>query len=562
MDATPRHAPPGCPARWKRFAISLGSLFLLLAGLELGARLAFPPPEYLEGRPYDPDLGFRGPANLVLENDDPAGAFEFRLSSLGFRGPELPDGPKEPGEPLRCLFVGDSFLMGWRVRREQLIPFAAEAAARELGTDMKSYSIACDGYGTTQELLLLRRHGARVQPDVVVLCLFLGNDVADNSIDLVGYTRVSPGGYVRPFLQSTTDGEWKTTWLHPARQALRKRSRFYQMIEHRLLRQRWLDPRDRARDALLADSERMRAGLLPRDYLELFTPVPGPRLERAWEATGLALSAFDEEVRSLGAKLLVAVLPHKFQVQRDAIYYGLEHRLAQADQPSLEGRVDWGVPEIRLAATLAEQEIEVLFLSEPLRRETHRTERSVFLRDGHLSGSGHELVGHEIARVLPELAAERSVTTGAGQGDPVDLPERILRARTRFDFAAETWPELVGMGWHGWRRDWYGETAGWAMTSHGELLLPPHSGELLLRGWLPEVVEVPVSIRVNGQTHEVEETGPFELRQTVAPPERDAAFQWLVLETSTAFDLWDGRRGGLVLVEIELAETAGDEGGE
>ena len=47
-------------------------------------------------------------------------------------------------------------------------------------------NFGCDGYGTAQEFILLRDRVWRYAPDVVVLAVFTGNDIRNNSLVLEG----------------------------------------------------------------------------------------------------------------------------------------------------------------------------------------------------------------------------------------------------------------------------------------------------------------------------------------------------------------------------------------
>ncbi len=50
-------------------------------------------------------------------------------------------------------------------------------------------NFGCDGYGTAQELITLRQRVWRYAPDVVVLAVFTGNDIRNNSVILEGDKR-------------------------------------------------------------------------------------------------------------------------------------------------------------------------------------------------------------------------------------------------------------------------------------------------------------------------------------------------------------------------------------
>src|SRR5262245_66466948 len=77
---------------------AIAGVLLAFLALELVARMQ-PPPVFIGLLPFDPDLGYGMPPSYKGGGFDERGRFDYRLSSLGFRGPELPDeGPaKVPG---------------------------------------------------------------------------------------------------------------------------------------------------------------------------------------------------------------------------------------------------------------------------------------------------------------------------------------------------------------------------------------------------------------------------------------------------------------------------------
>jgi len=539
--------------RWRGLLLPLA----FFVCLEVLARLVTPTPAYMENRPYDPDLGFRSSPDLSVRITDERGEFPFRLSSDGFRGPELSEAWAEDRASQRVLFVGDSFLIGWMVREASLMSASTGTALEERGLPTRTASIAGDGYGTAQELILLRRHLSRLRPDVVVLCFFAGNDVADNSIDLIGRTRVSPGAYVRPYLIPEADGDLRSTWLHPWRARLRRLSRVAQLVELRLLGLGWIDSHERAPQALLTDFERVEAGLLPRAYLNLFVPSPEAPWDAAWASSIELLGHFRDEVRAHGARLLVAVIPHKLQVQRDAEYDSLEARVAAAGLEPVDPRLDWNLPEKRLAESLGAAGIQTVFLLEPLRRETERTVRSMYQHDGHLNGLGHQVAGQAIATALTVSPGADRALFASEDAAPVDLPDLVLGQASRFDFASEPHPELFGRGWHGWAADWWDAVPGWAMSGRGEVLVPNRVGTLILRGWLPEAAEVPARLRIDGVVHTIRASGHFTVRHRLRSVETSSSSRRIVLRLRSAVPLWKdarGRRCGLVLESMELRQ--------
>lgn len=78
------------------------------------------------------------------------------------------------------LFVGDSFTEGYGVGDEDTFARAAEVELRRAGIAVRSLNAGHRGFGTVQELNVLRRTLARFPVDAVVLQAFPMNDLSDN----------------------------------------------------------------------------------------------------------------------------------------------------------------------------------------------------------------------------------------------------------------------------------------------------------------------------------------------------------------------------------------------
>src|SRR5262245_60542830 len=94
-------------------------------------------------------------------------------------GPDVP-GPKLPGE-LRIVVLGDSYAVGGQVPYEQTFPALLEQDFRQLGyTNVRVIDAAVGGYSTYNEAGMLDENITWLQPDVVVVAAFVGNDIAEN----------------------------------------------------------------------------------------------------------------------------------------------------------------------------------------------------------------------------------------------------------------------------------------------------------------------------------------------------------------------------------------------
>ncbi len=103
--------------------------------------------------------------------------FSIRTNALGLRGDEIPE-PKPAGER-RLLFLGDSVVLGWGAREEDLFVTRLERALNENASAGERYRCVNAGHNlhdTVQEAGVLEELGDRIQPDAVVL-VYVGNDV-------------------------------------------------------------------------------------------------------------------------------------------------------------------------------------------------------------------------------------------------------------------------------------------------------------------------------------------------------------------------------------------------
>ena len=125
----------------------------------------------------DPHLG------LVLRPDtagwfrDEGGAY-VTINAHGMR-----DRPRETAKApgvYRIAVLGDSFIEALQVPLEKTFCAQLEARLSRPGHPVEVLNFGCSGYGTAQELLTLRHRVRAFAPDLVLLALLTGNDLADN----------------------------------------------------------------------------------------------------------------------------------------------------------------------------------------------------------------------------------------------------------------------------------------------------------------------------------------------------------------------------------------------
>jgi hypothetical protein len=98
------------------------------------------------------------------------------INSLGFRGGE----PAARKSGARVVVYGDSFVEARSTRLEDTFPVRLEAALRDLRAGLvEVVNAGVSGYGPDQVLARLDSDLAGLQPDLVILALYAGNDGGD-----------------------------------------------------------------------------------------------------------------------------------------------------------------------------------------------------------------------------------------------------------------------------------------------------------------------------------------------------------------------------------------------
>jgi lysophospholipase L1-like esterase len=133
-------------------------------------RLTAPTGMHLE----DAELGHRLAPNVSIDLVRPDFQTEVTTNSLGMRSPEV--GPKASGTT-RILSMGDSYAFGYGVAGDETYAWQLEQL---LGPGFEVLNAGVSGYSTIQATDLLRRLTPEVEPDLVLLGFFTGNDFHEN----------------------------------------------------------------------------------------------------------------------------------------------------------------------------------------------------------------------------------------------------------------------------------------------------------------------------------------------------------------------------------------------
>jgi hypothetical protein len=341
------------------------------------------------------------------------GGSYVEINSGGFRGPEVAKA-KPPGT-IRIAVLGDSYTEAIQVPYEDTF---ASVAGRQLahcpllkGQRVEALNFGVDGYGTTQELVTLRKQVWAYHPDLVVLAIFLGNDVRNNSASLEGNLcrpfyvehngKLSPAG---PFEGSNSFRLWCM-----ARFDYRKAGMFS------LLSGAW---------TILTTRNQQPTAELPVEAAinyDIYKPPTGPVWRDAWQVTDDLVEETHREAARHSAAFLTVTLDTSIQVWPDQkVRENFMQRI---------GVSDLFYPDRRIAALGERDGFDVLTLAEPLFQyaQAHHAFLHGFANSkigfGHWNVEGHRVAGELIGeRLCAMLKAGKCAGCAVGPAGASGLP--------------------------------------------------------------------------------------------------------------------------------------------
>jgi hypothetical protein len=394
---------------------SAGCLFLVLAGIATAFALAeivirlfgLAPASFYT---YDPDLGWITKANTKGWQTQEGHAF-VRINDAGFRGPDY--SLVKPADTLRIAVLGDSFTEAQQVaeqdtfcavaraRMQALSPINVAGATSSAGhfNRVQVLNFGCDGYGTAQELIMLRDRVWRYTPDVVVLAVFTGNDMRNNSV-------VLEGDKCRPFYSFegsalVLDGPFEDSSWFRLSCMMRFESRHSEVLN--LLGDANSVLRHKIR-AVLADDSPSAPSSAPVSEPGLDDAIYRPPADaiwrEAWRVTEAEITMVRDEVTAHHARLLVVTLANGIQDD--------PHPAARRHYQHFVGASDLFYPDDRIRALGEREGFPVLNVAPPMQRYAERHHQYLHGFSNTRPGIGHwNTDGH---RVAGELIAARLIT--------------------------------------------------------------------------------------------------------------------------------------------------------
>ena len=309
------------------------------------------------------------------------GESQLRFNSLGMNDDET--SVYKPNGQFRVAVLGDSFAEAVQVDQNLGFPYLME---RELSncpmlgdTAVEVLNFGVGGYGITEQLLTLRHHVWKFEPDYVVLVVTLANDLLDNRRPLHRKALEDPTLPARSLAFRL---------IKQPSNFLTSQSVLAHLVWNSILRMRTIStqisngpPRHRLSEDGIKD--------------EVFQVLPNKYWEDNWLLMERLLNAFATEVQKHQVGLLVASVSQPPQVFPDKTIRNEFMKVAGLNQ--------WFYPEFRLRHILDRLGVQSLLLAPILQREADRTGvyfhgfANTEMGRGHWNEAGHAIAARQIS---------------------------------------------------------------------------------------------------------------------------------------------------------------------
>ncbi len=332
------------------------------------------------------------------------GGFHFRTNSLGLHRDTEVAVPKPPGV-FRVLVLGDSHLEF--VNNDEHYPQQLELLlrARPAGERIEVLNAGVGGTGPVHYFQWYRSRGAALEPDLVLMTLYLGNDFAD-----IGYDKLIGVPMVGIPAASSEESQWER-WMEgigAIRPWLMANSRILQTV------------RDGVADGPLTDPlvsigllDRAGVGVRPSKLQRLVQECHGCWAQYFGQAIGWSpanadrvrasletlLVLLDHEITAHGGRLVVVALPTKAHVELSDAREDVEQSLQLLDIS--EDQFKFHQASVLQTALASSTGAGVPIIDPlPAMSEAAQSGRLYYRRDWHLNPIGHRVLADLLATEL------------------------------------------------------------------------------------------------------------------------------------------------------------------
>lgn len=344
-------------------AVTLAQFVLFEAGLRLqaGSEAA---PEFRALFADDERIGHVLNPGATAHYSTVEFSTDISINHEGVRDEEL--GPKQPNER-RIVVLGDSLVMAVQVPLAETFTKRLEARLNATGraTRYRVINAGVQGYGPVEEQLFFEKIAPTLQPDLVLIGVYVGNDAIEAADSA---SKLDPDA-------ASTAAAAADDLLEQARRVAR-RSMVLQIARLRV-------------QTLLA---RVRTATPERPLLT-YLATEDPLVTRGLAVTARSIQAIQADAARYDAPVAVVLLPARLQVN-DRNFADLAATVRAAG-----GRLERNAATTRFLRMLQTLDVPVLNVLPGFEARPDR-EQLYFLRTAHLTPLGHEALAEQLERFL------------------------------------------------------------------------------------------------------------------------------------------------------------------
>ncbi|HAC62845.1 MAG TPA: G-D-S-L family lipolytic protein [Cyanothece sp. UBA12306] len=315
----------------------------------------------------------------------------------------------KPENTLRIAILGDSFAEAIQVNQAEtfwsLIEQQLPNCKRVNEQQVEVINFGVGDYGTAQELMTLKHRVWDYSPDLVILAIFTGNDIINNSKVLSPDDRFSPflieqkGEFIMDlsFLETETY-QWRNSLQRKVIFSIVNNSRLLQLINEARIA-------FKNRRNLLGVQQQNNQPTEIVKYLdltpELYLKDSNKDWQQAWTITEELVKLINQEIQQKKARFLAVTLSNPAQVYPDA-----SERQKYLTQVGITNEF---YPEQRLNKLGEKEGFEVFNLAPQFQDyadqnnvHLHGFENTV-LGSGHWNQAGHKLAGELITKKICKI---------------------------------------------------------------------------------------------------------------------------------------------------------------
>ena len=314
-------------------------------------------------------------------------------NSQGFRDRERTF-ERIAGAP-RVLAVGDSITWGAGVSYDETFTALLERSLQTTAPGAEVINVGVPGWGPHEEFHLLKVYGIRLQPDVVLLNFFVGNDIHNERWDDTNLAQILVIAGQSYYVHS--NGNWAHDALGPDRWYLYHDLNYLIKVgasRMRLAGEAREGGTPAGETAPLVSRAHYVKAIRERD--DIYLKADSPLFEGHWNRTVATLSEIRDYLKGRNVSLVLVLIPDHVQLDRELQREFLSVIGASPDW------YDFEKPQKMLNAWCAKNGVRLLDLLPAFQADAD-PKRLYFQNDFHLTAAGHQLSAKAIAPVLRKL---------------------------------------------------------------------------------------------------------------------------------------------------------------